>query len=622
VLLGKVALMGLLGEVGMRTEKPHRARATFRPVARCERLGIGFVGVLALVALPSATGAQTTKKTFVDYIQTTPIACPLATNTWGCTAAQVAARESSCGNEDPPQISGPAVPRDTCNGIESAKDPPDYYYWDGKIIRATDGVYHMIADRWPGASIGFQNYTKSEAVHATSNSPLGPYTETGYCYSFWTTTTTPATPHSGHNTTAIQLLDGTYALSTGEGGVAPFAVWTSTSLAGPWTACSDVNPNATSEIIDTNGLSLSYNATNAPLDSNVSILARPDGQFELVQRRGMIGLASNVCGPYKLQQPTNTYPSDQQPPSGVPSIYPNRQVHTDPLVGTPSGPPATPQPTWPWAEDPFIWFSGGKYHVLYDYPIDRVGYHLTSLDGIHDWTDEGFAYDPRMADTIFVYTDGTAVGWFNMERPSVLMEDGHVTHLTFAVSDVDKNSEIPANSDHGSKVVVIPFDGVRFDCETGLDSCDGGVDAGGDAGGMGGKDGGAADVTIGGVGGHAGSSSGGTSSGGGGEGGGGGAGKGGVGGKASGGGAGGGGVGGNGGMGGGSNTVTSAGSGGAASGGASGNAFGTGGSTAKAGGATASAGCACVLGQSRPRREPPWYWVLGLAFLILRRRRP
>ena len=48
------------------------------------------------------------------------------------------------------------------------------------------------------------------------------------------------------------------------------------------------------------------------------------------------------------------------------------------------------------AEDPVIWYSGGQYHVLYDYPDDRVGYHLTSVDGVHNWTDGGLAYDPRM----------------------------------------------------------------------------------------------------------------------------------------------------------------------------------------------------------------------------------
>ena len=49
------------------------------------------------------------------------------------------------------------------------------------------------------------------------------------------------------------------------------------------------------------------------------------------------------------------------------------------------------------AEDPVIWFSGGQYQVLYDYPGDRVGYHLTSTDGIHNWTDQGWPTIPDLA---------------------------------------------------------------------------------------------------------------------------------------------------------------------------------------------------------------------------------
>ena len=186
----------------------------------------------------------------------------------------------------------------------------------------------------------------------------------------------------------------------------------------------------------------------------------------------------------------------------------------------------------------------------------------------------GFRLRSEDSGQVFAYTDGTTNGWFKMERPSVLMENGHVTYLTFAVSDVDKDSQIPANSSHGSKIVVIPFDGVRFDCETGQGSCADGQDAGTDSGGMGGRDGSAADVTIAdGGGGHGGSSSGGTS---GGVSSGGSSGSGGAGGS--------GGVGGSGGAGGSGGTVRSV------SGGATGNAGGAGGNASSGGAGGASAG--------------------------------
>ncbi len=428
---------------------------------------IGGSILLAGVALPRAALAG--GKTFIDYLQPTPITCPLTSSTWGCTAT---------GPTPPNCVSGMGVvPRDTCNGIESPKNPPEYYYWDGKIILAADGVYHLFADRWPGSSGFNPGWLGSDPIHAVSDGgALGPYTDLGYAYSF---ASFGSDPHHGHNSMACTLLDGTYCLIASE--VVPFTVFTSSSLAGPWNPC----PNPTGELIETNGVPV---GSDTHYDSNVSIVVRPDGNFEIVQRHGLIALSTTgVCGPYKVQQPTNTYPASEAVPSNIASIYPNRQKHTDPLAGMPGGPPVTPESTYALAEDPVIWYSGGQYHVLYDYPDDRVGYHLTSPDGIHGWTDEGLAYDPRLAAQIFGYTDGTVDHWYKMERPNVLLEDGHVTHVTWAVSDVDKNDQIPAGSNHGSKVIVVPFDGVLFDQETG----DGGFSDGGNDGGQPGNDGGA-----------------------------------------------------------------------------------------------------------------------------------
>ena len=60
------------------------------------------------------------------------------------------------------------------------------------------------------------------------------------------------------------------------------------------------------------------------------------------------------------------------------------------------------------------------------------------------------------------YTDGTVNHWEKIERPGVLLENGHVTHFIFAVLDVPKEQE-RGNDSHGSKVIVVPFDGVAFD---------------------------------------------------------------------------------------------------------------------------------------------------------------
>ncbi|MGA9240612.1 MAG: hypothetical protein WBW03_01335, partial [Silvibacterium sp.] len=106
------------------------------------------------------------------------------------------------------------------------------------------------------------------------------------------------------------------------------------------------------------------------------------------------------------------------------------------------------------------WFSGGLFHITVNDWNDRKAFHLTSVDGIHDWTFRGLAYDPR---SDFVrYTDGTVNHWNKMERPSVFLENGHVVAVTLAVIDVPKDDE-KGNDGHGSKVIVIPFDGVALD---------------------------------------------------------------------------------------------------------------------------------------------------------------
>ena len=440
------------------------------------RLTVGIASIWLLV-LCGVARAQTAK-TFINYFQPTPIACSLTTNAWGCTTT---------GSTPPNCVSGQGVvPRDTCNGIESSTNPPGYYYWDGTIIPAPDGTYHLFASRWAGSQGFNPGWQGSDPVHATGGkSALGPYTDKGYAYS---NSSFGSDPHHGHNTQVVTLLNGTYALIVSE--VVPFTIFTASSLDGPWTPCSG-SPGS--------GLSVpSGFGGNTNFASNVSLVVRPDGNFEITQRHGLLALSSSgICGPYKAQQPTNTYPSSEAIPSQYSaSIYPNRTKHSDPMG------PSTVESTYTVAEDPVIWFSGGQYHVLYDYPGDRVGYHLTSSDGIHNWTDQGLAYDPRYAQQIFSYTDGTVDHWYKMERPSVLLENGLITHVTFAVADVNKDNQIPAGSDHGSKVIVVPFDGVAFDKDTGVGTGGaGGAGAGGNHGTGGAAGGGAGTGGHGGTGG-------------------------------------------------------------------------------------------------------------------------
>ena len=326
-------------------------------------------------------------KTFIDYFLPTPIVGSLTTNIWGAPGV---------------------FPRDPKNGLED-QSMQHWCYWDGQIIKAKDGKYHLFASRWDQAR-GHNGWGGSKAVHAVSDNLIGPYVDKGLCWP-------DNQGGKGHNVTALVLPDGRYAVVISE--TRPGTVFVSQSLDGPWEQ-----------------LGLIQVATNAFSHlgrmSNTSMLVRPDGNFEIVPRSGAILISTNgVLGPYVVQGP---------------SIYPQ-------VAGL-------PQQSLHNFEDPVVWFSGGRYHIVVNNWSERKAYHLTSADGISGWTYRGLAYDPTRD---FVrYADGTVNHWNKLERPSVYLENGHVAAVTLAVIDVPKDEE-KGNDAHGSKVIVIPFDGAAFE---------------------------------------------------------------------------------------------------------------------------------------------------------------
>ena len=401
------------------------------PPAIHARLGIAAAVLLGSIELCGVAHAQT-PKSFLEYLKPTPITCsPLSDASWG----------------DPG-----VLPRDLCNGIEDAKGKavaPGWYYWDGQIIKAKDGKYHMFHSTWEPGTVGFQRWTSSDAFHSISEtSVLGPYKRQDYIYS-------SGGSHKGHNVTAVELPDGTYAVVVGE--IVPLTIYKASSLDGPWTACSPSSQVGA---------------------SNVSLFPREDGKFQIVERNGTIAISDTLCGTYIKQKVTCSYPT-----ANSDTIYPKR-----------TSTPGVTNPTYAWQEDPHIWRSGGTYNVIYSGSGDRVGWHVYSADGLTNWKDNGYAWSPREYKKIFCYEGSTTCNqWYKMERPSVVLENGHPTHVTWAVADVDKDTQIPAGSNHGSKIIVVPFDGVAFDNDFGVGGKDGGVDPATDAsvgtGGSGGRGG-------------------------------------------------------------------------------------------------------------------------------------
>ena len=320
------------------------------------------------------------------------------------------------------------LPRDVCNGLEDATNA-SWQYWDGKILLGTDGKYHLYAGRWP-QNKGFADWPNSVIVEAVSNATsIGSYVPL---------TTAPFTGKE-QNVTGIDLNGGGFLLLD-----SPGKIYETTSLSGAWTATGTLTVTA-------NGSTVSTATTE-----NQSIWQSADGSFLIISRTFQeMTSAKNVLGPYVIQ-------------ATIPSLQSQGY------------------------EDPVVWCSGGQYHLVANMYNARKAMHFTSSDGIHNWVNQGLAYDPTS--DFIRYTDGTVNHWYKLERPGVFMESGHVTAFTFAAIDVDKSLDL-ANDNHGSKIVVVPFDGAAFDRDNpgpGSAACP--IDVGGSGGaggsGMGGASGG------------------------------------------------------------------------------------------------------------------------------------
>lgn len=354
-------------------------------------------------ALPSARDRLPVlgPKPFIAYFKPTPIVRPLTTDVWG--AATVG-------------------PRDTHNGLE---DPTmaKWNYWDGQILKGPDGKYRMFASRWE-QSRGHGAWGESKAVLAVSNALLGPYRDLGLAWP-------DDEGGKGHNVTALRLPDGRYAVVVSE--TRNGDAFVSSSIDGPWRKLGGITVDQSAfTSVKTPGDRPNTSEPKPWKASNVSLIARPDGAFQIVQRSGQILIShSGILGPYKVMGD---------------SVY--------------RGLPGLPQTDMRAFEDPVIWHSGGWYHIIVNHWRERCAYHLISRDGVTGWRFQGLAYEPG-ADFIR-YTNGTANHWNKLERPGVVIENGHVTALTFAVIDNPKEEQ-RGNDGHGSKIIVVPFDGAAMD---------------------------------------------------------------------------------------------------------------------------------------------------------------
>lgn len=307
--------------------------------------------------------------------------------------------------------------RDQDNGLED-RTLANYCYWDGTILKGTDAEtgkdkYYMFASRWDQAN-GHSGWGGSVAVYATSDNLEGPYTDQGMLWPDYY-------EGAGHNVFAFEISKTDpaykegyrYAISVSDTGLhgdqMNGSIHISKSLDGPWEHVG---------IMETDG---KFRL------SNVTITQRPDGTYLATGRDGDIATAASVRGPWTTQRQKLWW--------DIPGM------NTSAL------------------EDPVLWYSDGMYHIVVNNWQEKYAYYLTSYDGVQDWTlHTGTAYSAETMAQHLQYTDGTKNSWTKLERPGVYIEDGTLKAMTLAVIDSEKDDD-RGNDEHGSKVIVIPYNG-------------------------------------------------------------------------------------------------------------------------------------------------------------------
>ena len=105
-----------------------------------------FLCVAALLNIGFVSGVSpAAPKPLINYFKSIPIINQLTTSGWGI---------------------GTSGPRDPDNGIEDIRN---WRYWDGKIVKADDGKYHLFCSRWPVSKRLGAWLTDSVSVHAAAD---------------------------------------------------------------------------------------------------------------------------------------------------------------------------------------------------------------------------------------------------------------------------------------------------------------------------------------------------------------------------------------------------------------------------------------------------------------------
>lgn len=301
-----------------------------------------------------------------------------------------------------------------------------YFVWDGSIVRGEDGKYHMFYSRWPTKETFNAWITRSEVVHAVSDSLAGPFVFHDVALpprggSYWDATAThnPTVKKFGKkyyiyymgNIGSGVLSDGTTNIAQHEKSRIGVAVADSPN--GPW-------KRFDKPIID---ISSDEDAPDAGSMNNSSVTQAPDGTYLLMYKAGgkrgkgkpvslLLATANSPVGPFKKEL-VNLFPVD-----GVKFPF----------------------------EDQFFWYD--KHDKMY-YCIlkDMKGYTVhtgkativlfKSTDARH-WS---LAANPIVSTLQLTWADGHVEPVRKLERPQLFFDKkGNPVALTVAILDMKGES--------------------------------------------------------------------------------------------------------------------------------------------------------------------------------------
>ena len=302
----------------------------------------------------------------------------------------------------------------------------DMFIWCGSVVKGEDGRYHMFASAWERElGFGVNWLFNCRIVRASSDTPEGPYTleETVLGRrdrSFFD-------GMNVHNP-SIKYHNGTYYLyyfGTTYGGPVPKAgedvgargleVWnnkriglaTSNSVFGPW-------KRRDKPILEPRRPG-SWDCT---VTTNPSAAILPDGTTYMIYKSREYAGSTLCLGVAKAASPDGEY----------------RRVTDRPIFDF-----ANPDFH---VEDPYLWYSGGKFKALFkdDFKNNCGGITGEWGSGVYAESDDCVHWeiyaDPKAYSRTVTWDDGTVTTQCNLERPNLLFdENGVPTHLFLATGD-------------------------------------------------------------------------------------------------------------------------------------------------------------------------------------------